>query len=812
MLDAALWYAVRRGWRVAPLHDVVKGRCSCGKTDDDHFRRQGGKHPLHKGWQENATTDPDTITGWWRFRPNANIGIATGEASGIFVLDVDPDNDGFETLEKLEAEHGTLPPTWTVETGSGGLHYYFQWPGFDLRNSAGKLGRGLDTRGNGGQVVAPPSVSGKGPYISSKTPVLAEAPAWLLDLLRPAPPRPVVPAVPFVVESGSYDTYTEKALQDECDSIANALDGEQNNAINTAAFNVGQLVGAGALSEAEAREALRSAARAGNHPESRALPTIESGLRAGMAEPRHPWPPVSRVSQQVTPEVIKRGVYGTETEAHSHFVEPPDPLGGVELPQPPPIDVDTMAPPVLAEQAKSIATFLQLPVEGPALVGVSVLSVASLGRYVIRDERSSWTQPPIIRTLTLLRAGERKSEAVRRMALPIEVAERERWRAYEEALKDADIIREKLDLAVEDVRTKLKRDSGNKVLLAELEGLRLQLAELPDPTTNPPQLTISDSTPEALVQALVDNRECLGMLLAEDTLFQQIAGMYSGTPNLGIYLSSYDEEKYIVNRVGKGVRVLWNPALAIGMLVQPHVVESAARIPGARSSGLLGRWIFSVPTSLMGERLISTPPPDADADADWNDVVTRLLSMPMRPEAMPVIRLGEAAHQLLTDFRVWLEPMQKEIVGRYAHMTDWTGKIAGTVLRLSGLYHLAAGHDINEPVTAECMTWAINLGRWACGQAEYVHRFWRTAESNPGVEWILKWLRTRDTETFTRRELTRSGCARQEWYSPQALDDALAELHRTRWIASVADTDTTGRQKGAAKFFVHPALKEGARG
>lgn len=813
MLAAALWYAGRHGWRVLPLHNMVNGRCSCGNTaDPDHDRRQGGKHPLHGKWQEKATTNPDTITGWWRYRPNANVGIGTGEASGIFVLDVDPDNGGMETLEKLEAEHGTLPATWAVETGSGGLHYYFQWPGFDLRNSAGKLGPGLDTRGNGGQVVAPPSVSGKGPYVSSKTPVIAEAPAWLLDMLRPAQPRPTAPAAPFVVESGSYDTYTEKALQDECDSIAGARDGEQNNTINVAAFNVGQLVGAGALSESEAQQALLSAARAGNHPESRARPTIESGLRAGMAEPRTPWPPVSRTSQQVTPEVIKRGVYGSEAEAHAHFAEPPDPLGGVELPQPAPIDVDTMMPPVLAAQAKSIATFLQLPVEGPALMGISVLSTASLGRYEICDARSSWTQPPIVRTLTLLRAGERKSEAVRRMARPIEEAERKRWRAHEDALEEAETSREKLELAVEDVRSKLKRDSSNQKLIAELDGLRVQLAALPDPSANPPQLTISDSTPEALVQALHDNRECLGMLLAEDTLFQQIAGMYSGAPNLGIYLSSYDEEKYIVNRVGKGVRVLWNPALAIGMLVQPHVVENAAKIPGARSSGLLGRWIFSAPKSLMGERLIDTPPPNAAADAAWTEAVSRLLAMPMRPDTMPVVQLSDAAHRLLTDFRVLLEPTQKEIVGRYAHMTDWTGKVAGTMLRLSGLYHLAAGHQVNEPVTAECMTWAVNLGKWACGQAEYVHRFWRAGDSNPGVEWVLKWLRTRDTDTFTRRDLTRSSCVRQDWYSAEAIDDALAELHRARWIASVSDVDSAGRQKATGKFLVHPALKEGTRG
>ncbi|MEH0578959.1 hypothetical protein QBA54_31820 [Streptomyces sp. B21-108] len=101
----------------------------------------------------------------------------------------------------------------------------------------------------------------------------------------------------YTVQSERLDAYTRKALQDECDLIVSAPDGDQNNTINRAAFNVGTLVGAGALSEGEAREALLSAARAGNHPEGRARPSIDSGLRAGAGSPRHPWPPVSRVDE-----------------------------------------------------------------------------------------------------------------------------------------------------------------------------------------------------------------------------------------------------------------------------------------------------------------------------------------------------------------------------------------------------------------------------------------------------------------------------------------------------------------------------------
>ncbi|AKN70594.1 hypothetical protein QR97_12820 [Streptomyces sp. PBH53] len=100
----------------------------------------------------------------------------------------------------------------------------------------------------------------------------------------------------FTIQSDRLDAYTRKALQDECDLIVNAPHGDQNNTINRAAFNVGTLVAAGAVSEAEARQALLSAALAGNHPEGRARPSIESGLRSGMQHPRTPWPPVSHTA------------------------------------------------------------------------------------------------------------------------------------------------------------------------------------------------------------------------------------------------------------------------------------------------------------------------------------------------------------------------------------------------------------------------------------------------------------------------------------------------------------------------------------
>ena len=116
--------------------------------------------------------------------------------------------------------------------------------------------------------------------------------AALAKLAAPAPAAPGQGA--GVVAPANVDRYTAKVLQDEYDAIVSAAEGNQNNTINQSAFNLGTLVGAGALSEHEAEQLLVDAARAGNHPEGRAAATIASGLQAGIAQPRHPWPPVSR--------------------------------------------------------------------------------------------------------------------------------------------------------------------------------------------------------------------------------------------------------------------------------------------------------------------------------------------------------------------------------------------------------------------------------------------------------------------------------------------------------------------------------------
>jgi hypothetical protein len=115
------------------------------------------KKPLVAGGFKSATTDPAQIREWWTKWPDASIGMPTGTATGVFVLDVDLP-DGPASLEALEAKHGKLPPTLTQKTGGGGRQYFFTYPeGRKVKNSTSKIGPGLDIRGEGGYVILPPS-------------------------------------------------------------------------------------------------------------------------------------------------------------------------------------------------------------------------------------------------------------------------------------------------------------------------------------------------------------------------------------------------------------------------------------------------------------------------------------------------------------------------------------------------------------------------------------------------------------------------------------------------------------------------------
>lgn len=183
LLENALWYA-RKGWHVLPMHSpAADGSCSCGHPDCGRI----GKHPRIKDWLNRATTDEKTIVDWWTENPDANIGILTGEKSGIVVLDIDSQT-GVDLLKLLMKVCEMTIPSVAALTGNG-FHLYFAHPGTKVSNKQSLLPN-IDIRGDGGCVVAPPSLHANGKryrWEKSRHPMdhqLETMPDLLLDFIK----------------------------------------------------------------------------------------------------------------------------------------------------------------------------------------------------------------------------------------------------------------------------------------------------------------------------------------------------------------------------------------------------------------------------------------------------------------------------------------------------------------------------------------------------------------------------------------------------------------------------------------------------
>ncbi|WP_239676256.1 bifunctional DNA primase/polymerase [Natronosporangium hydrolyticum] len=281
LLTAAL-AAADRGWRVFPL-----------RPDD--------KRPAIRDWEPRATLDPSRIQRCWTTGPYG-VGIACGP-SRLVVLDLDtpkPDqtpppawaregiHNGADVLAALAEQHQQPLPvdTYTVTTGRGGTHLYYQHPaGQQLRNTARQLGWLVDTRAHGGYVVAAGSTVAGRPYLETWLSDPAPLPAWLAELLTPAPPPPVRPVV-VDLPTNRRGAYLATAIARQVDHVTTAPEGQRNQALYRSAVALGQLVAGGELTQPDVTAALTGAGQAAGLGARETARTIASGLRAGHHRPR----------------------------------------------------------------------------------------------------------------------------------------------------------------------------------------------------------------------------------------------------------------------------------------------------------------------------------------------------------------------------------------------------------------------------------------------------------------------------------------------------------------------------------------------
>jgi hypothetical protein len=202
------------------------------------------------------------------------------------VLDVDVKHGRANAqVARLADRYGPIGAVW-VRTGSGGAHGYLAHPSGTVPNSAGRLGPGIDVRGDGGYVVAPPSLHASGRRYQWLRPVVSElrpVPPTLLEAVRPSARGA---SAPVRLDRTRVSAYVAAAIEGEAREVSGATKGVRNHRLNLAAYRLGQLVGAGLVSENTVREALHISAESAGLGRREANATIRSGLVAGIKQLR----------------------------------------------------------------------------------------------------------------------------------------------------------------------------------------------------------------------------------------------------------------------------------------------------------------------------------------------------------------------------------------------------------------------------------------------------------------------------------------------------------------------------------------------
>ncbi|GAA5005684.1 YfjI family protein [Kitasatospora paranensis] len=494
--------------------------------------------------------------------------------------------------------------------------------------------------------------------------------------------------------------------------------------------------------------------------------------------------------------------------------------------EPPPEQADVWDAPVPLGQARALPTFptdalpawigamvtaaaeeTQTPADLAGCMGLAALSTACGGRAVVAV-RGRWREQVNLFTVVALPPGNRKSAIVSELTRPLLAVEKALIEQHAAVRAEAETTAKLARAAAEKAATKAANAAPDErdALTAEA----IDLAQAADTTTVParPQLVADDVTPEGLATLLAEQGGRMAVISAEGGIFDIIAGRYSGTPNLEVFLKGHAGDMLRVNRQGRDSQFLEAPALTMGLAVQPSVFRDIAKAKGFGDRGLLARFLYSLPRSMVGFRNLTPdliPPQVADtyaqtlttlalAMAGWTDPAVLTLS----PEADAAL----LAYQRRTEAA--LRPG-----GPLAHIDTWAGKLDGAVCRIAGLLHLAThpADGWTRPITADTLTAACRIGDYFTAHALAVFDAMGSDAALAKARTALAWLAANPRDSISRRELF-NALPRADFPTVTDLDPALTLLEDHGWIRQVEQPKRTtrGGRPPSPRYQTHPTV------
>jgi replicative DNA helicase len=424
----------------------------------------------------------------------------------------------------------------------------------------------------------------------------------------------------------------------------------------------------------------------------------------------------------------------------------------------PPFPVDAL-PPVLRAWVAMQSASTQVPSDLPALAGLSAVSAATAKAFVVAEP---WFEPLTLWSATVLAAGSRASAVVTAAIAPLAEVEREMRGLAEARLRvsevDRLVLRRRLSTALGAVAD-AETEDDRFLKGAEVADLQGRLASID--ARHLPRLLSDDASPQSVVSLLGESHGRLAIMTSEDGPFSRLASLAKRAgPDLGNLLKAHSGEDIVVDRIGRAPVHVYAPSLVMGLRLHPHLLEAVRDHAGLRGTGVLARFLFAVPDSLVGYRDVEPPRCDPQVQREYVALVKGLVERSersLRDEKQSVaLRLdADAARAFLSvrrDIELRLRPN-----GDLAAIGEWAGKATGLVLRVAGLLHISARPvDTPTEITAATLLSAVGIVvGYGVPHARAVLLGDAASEALEQARRVADWLAATGRERVTQRDVHR---------------------------------------------------------
>lgn len=471
-------------------------------------------------------------------------------------------------------------------------------------------------------------------------------------------------------------------------------------------------------------------------------------------------------------------------------------------PPPPAFPVHAL-PQWLGDWVRGQSGETQTPPSLAAFAALGVLSIALARKIEVRPHGTQYVAPVHCYFCTVLGPANRKSSVYSAAGKPVRDEER---RLADEGRGQRHMRtqrRKRLEQRIKQLEAKASKAETEADALADMQEAARLMCELDEtPPVADPQLLVDDTTPEALVGQLALNNERMGILAAEGTILAIMGGRYSknGGAQLEVFLKGHDGEPIAVNRMSRSERVD-KPALTLCLAVQDDVIRSASKDSAFRGRGLLGRFWWAVPQSLVGQRDPHGVPMQRWVSETYAANMTALLRLPLPAEPV-VVSFSREARARLEAFSVRVEAMLAD-GGELELLRDWGGKLVGHTARLATLLAAAEALGVPVEVTEADVEAAVAVAEWAVPHAQLAFGVSRLDNVAANAIGVLDWIRRTGTEAFSRRDVHRA--LHRRFSRAEEAAAALELLAENGWLRGEGEQDRR-RPYVRPRYRAHPSL------